>query len=71
MATEVTTVNTPATSKINWVAGIAFVAGIAAMFGIDISQETQDLVAKFIALGLPPIIMFFRTFMTSKKLYGG
>jgi hypothetical protein len=66
MASELVTINTPMTSKINWAAGIAFVAGIATLFGLDISQETQDLVMKVITLGLPPIIMILRTWFTAK-----
>ena len=71
MATEIAVVNTPATSKINWTAGIAFFAGIAAIFGFDITPEMQLMIFKGLTLVGFPLVAFLRTFFNGKKMYGG
>ena len=66
MATEFTTISTPATSKINWANGVAFVASVLAIFGFDLSPALQVQIVTGIALVLPLINMVLRTFFTAK-----
>jgi hypothetical protein len=54
-------------SKINWVNGLAFVAGLAAVVGIDISEDLQKQVVSGIAVGLPVLTIVLRTFFTGKN----
>ena len=68
MATEGATINTPAFSKINWAAGIAFIVSLLAIFGLSISPETQEMILKTISLVLPPLIIILRTFFTKKSV---
>lgn len=67
MATEYAVVSSPATSKINWTAAVGFVASVAAIFGLDISAETQGLILQFITLIGFPLIMALRTWFTNKS----
>jgi len=64
---EIAVVSTPGWSKINWAAGIAFLAALAAVFGLDISQETQDTILKVISFGLPVVVGILRTWFTNKS----
>ncbi len=66
MGKRVVTVNSAATSKINWVNGVAFLAGVAAIFGLDISEDLQGKIAVGITTVLPLVNILLRTFMTAK-----
>ena len=59
-------INSAAFSKINWTQFISFIAMIAAVFGMDISPESQvQIVAGISALqGLLTVV--FRTWFTAK-----
>lgn len=56
-------VKSPWTSKINWVAVPAAVAGIAAVFGFDLSKETVEYIVTA-ASGLFALIAVIRTWFT-------
>lgn len=60
--------NSPAVSKINWTNGVAFVAAVAAVFGLDIPLDLQAKVVTGIAIGLPIVNMVLRTFFTGKSV---
>ena len=72
MTTEVVAVNSPVTSKINWAAGLSFVAAVLSQLGIvDISPEAQNMIMQAIVFGVMPLIVILRSFFTAKKAYGG
>lgn len=60
------TINPAHISKINWTNGVAFVAAIAAVFGLDLSVDVQAKVVTFISLALPVVNVVLRTFFTKK-----
>ncbi len=60
-------VSTPATSKINWTAAVGFLASVAALFGLDISPDTQKIILEAITLIGFPLIAVLRTWFTNKQ----
>lgn len=60
------TVNPAAVSKINWTNGIAFVAGVAAIFGLNLDAHLQAQIVTGISLALPIVNIVLRTFFTAK-----
>ena len=53
-------------SKINWTQVIAAFATIAAVFGFNLSPETQVTVVSMIALATQFLTVVLRTFFTAK-----
>lgn len=64
-ATEISTVNKPSRSKINYLSALAWLAGLSATFGL-LTPEQAEMTKEVILVSLPPIIMLLRTFFTNK-----
>ncbi len=62
-----TKLNPAALSKINWTNGLAFVATLGAVFGLDITPEQQLQAVATIGIVSQVASVIFRTFMTVKK----
>lgn len=60
------TINPAAISKINWVNVLSCAAAVAAVFGLDLSPETQAKVVSGLAVVTPVVTVILRTFFTGK-----
>lgn len=58
--------NPAALSKINWTNGIAFIATVGAVFGMDLKPEVQLQIVAGIGMATQVASIIFRTFMTKK-----
>lgn len=58
--------NPAALSKINWTNGIAFIATLGTVFGLNISPEQQLQIVAGIGIVSQIATVIFRTFMTKK-----
>lgn len=58
--------NSPMLSKINWTQIVAFAAMIAAMFGMDLTPETQAAVVSAVVAIQGVLTIIFRTWFTAK-----
>lgn len=67
MAKEVTVVNTPATSKINWTQFVGAAAMLASYFGLDIPAEMQVQIVMVIGLVTQGLTWVLRTWFTNKS----
>lgn len=59
-------INPAAASKINWTQGVAFVAALAAVFGLDISESTRAAILTGLATVVPVVTFILRTWFTAK-----
>lgn len=59
--------NSAATSKINWTNGIAFIASLVALFGVDISPEMQLSIVASLGVVSQVLTMILRTWFTGKQ----
>lgn len=67
MAKTSAVVNTPATSKINWVNVTSAGLALLATLGIAIPEEYQRLALEIVSMATPVITIVLRTFMTAKR----
>lgn len=58
--------NKPKFSKINWVAGGAFIASGLVAFGV-VPEAYQEVVSQALGFGVFPLIMVLRTWFTGPK----
>jgi len=59
-------INSVALSKINWTQVVAAAATLIAVFGVDLSPETQTQIVMGIALISQLLTVVFRSFYTAK-----
>lgn len=59
-------INPALLSKINWTNVIAAIATLAAVFGFNLTPETQVMAVSMIALGTQLLTIILRTFATAK-----
>lgn len=66
MTTKTVAVKSSWASKINWTQGLSVLAGVLAMFGVDLDPETRAQIASGI-LGINAAVTWvLRTWFTSK-----
>ena len=59
-------INPALLSKINWTNVIAAIATLSAVFGFNLTPETQVMAVSMIALGTQLLTVILRTFATAK-----